>query len=185
VTSPLTPEQQQALSEARERADAFLGATKVAAFNGWTIGAFAALSILFGVFSLTSLLVGVGLAVVARNEWVGRRKIHGLDPAGLELLWRNQIGLMALIVAYCVWSMYRTVAFPDPEMAELTALLGEGTDELVRSLTLTVYGAVIVATGIFQGWNARYYHLRSARMRDYLGETPSWIVDLQRSVGTR
>ena len=181
TTAPLTGEQQQELRDARERADSFLGAAKVAAFNGWSVGFFAVVSILFGLFSLTSFLVGVGLAVVARNEFLGRRRLQSLDPSGLDLLWRNQVGFMALIGTYCVWSIYRTVAFPNPRMAELTQLLGEGADELVQSLTLILYAAVIVATAIFQGLNARYYFIRVARIQDYLRRTPEWVLDLQRS----
>jgi len=52
---------------------------------------------------------------------------------------------------------------------------------MVQQLTLIVYGAVIVATAIFQGLNARYYFIRVARMRDYLRDTPKWVIDLQRS----
>ena len=179
--SPLTPEQQEELREAKERAGSFLGAAKVAAFNGWTVGFFAVVSILSGLFSLTGFLMGVGLAVVARNEFVGRGRLRALDPSGLDLLWRNQFGFMTLIIVYCVWSMYRTVAAPDPQMAELTELFGEGTGDLVQSLTLTVYALVIVATGIFQGLNVRYYFVRVARIRDYVRDTPRWVLDLQRS----
>ncbi len=181
AASPLTPEQQQELSDAKERASSFLGAAKVAAFNGWTVGFFAVVSILFGLFSLTSFLVGVGLAFVARNEFVGRGRLRSLDPSGLELLWRNQLGFMALIVAYCVWSMYRAVALPNPEMTELMERLPDGTTELVQSLTVIVYAAVIVVTGIFQGLNARYYFVRVSRIRDYVRHTPQWVLDLQRS----
>lgn len=181
TASPLSAEQQQLLREAKERAAGFLGAARVAAFNAWSVGFFAGVSVLFGFFSLTSLLVGVGLAVVARNEFLGRRQLLALNPAGLERLWRNQVGFMALIIAYCAWSMVRTVAVPDPEMAELTQLLGEDTEALVQSLTLTVYGIVIVATAIFQGLNARYYYLRVARLHEYLDQTSPWVLDLQRS----
>ncbi len=176
--SPLSSEQQQQLRDARDRADSFLGAAKVAAFNGWTLGFFAAVSLLFGLFSPTSLVVGLGLAAVTRNEFMGRTRLLALDPEGPELLWRNQLGLMALIIAYAAWSMYRTVAFPDPEMARLTDLLGEGMDEWVRSLTLAAYGIVILVTAIFQGWNARYYFVRVQRLRDYVRITPPWILAL-------
>ncbi len=177
----LTPEMQQELRDAKERAASFLGAAKVAAFNGWSIGFFAVVSLLFGLFSLTSFLVGVGLAIVARNEFVGRRRLRSLDPSGLELLWRNQVGFLGLIVAYCLWSMYVTVAVPDPEMTQLTDLLGEGTEELIQSLTVIVYAAVIVATVIFQGLNARYYFVRVSMLRDYVRDTPQWVLDLQRA----
>ena len=181
AASPLTPEQQQELSTAKEGAASFMGAANVAGFNGWTIGFFAVVSILFGIFSLSGFVVGVGLAVVTRNEFVGRTRIRGLDLGGLELLWRNQVGFLALIIGYCFWSMYATVAFPDAQMTEVMDLLGEGMGEMVQQLTLIVYGAVIVATAIFQGLNARYYFIRVARMRDYLRDTPEWVIDLQRS----
>ena len=179
--SPLTPEQLQELRDARERAGSFLGAAKVATFNGWTVGFFAVVSILSGLFSLTGFLVGVGLAVVARNEFVGCGRLRALNPSGLELLWRNQFGFMALIIAYCVWSMYRTATAPDPLLAQFTELLGEGMEDLVQSLTLTLYAVVIVATGIFQGLNARYYFVRVSMIRDYVRDTPQWVIDLQRS----
>ena len=89
---------------------------------------------------------------------------------------------MALIAAYCAWSMYRTVAFPDPQIQELTGLLGEDTADLVRSLTVSSYAAVIIAACVFQGLNSRYYFVRIARLRAYLRDTPEWVVDLQRSV---
>jgi len=180
TASPLTSEQQDELRDATERAGSFLGAVKVAAFNGWTLGFFAVLSILFGFTSPTSLLVGLGLAVIARNEFVGRARIRAWDASGLELLWRNQIGLMALIIAYCLWSMYRSTAFADPEMTQLLELLGEDTGQLIRSLTFTVYVIVIGATVIFQGLNARYYFVRIERLRDHVRSTPEWIRDVQR-----
>jgi hypothetical protein len=61
-------------------------------------------------------------------------------------------------------------------------MLGEGMDELVRSLTLTLYATVIAVTVIVQGLNARYYHVRVARLREYLTETPQWVLDLQRTI---
>jgi hypothetical protein len=179
--SPLSAEQQEDLHAAKARAASFMGAAKVAAFNGWTIAFFAVVSILFGLTSLKGLAVGIGLAVVARNELVGRRRIRELDASGLELLWRNQVGLMLLIIAYCVWSMYQASGAPDPEMAQLTEMLGGGTGALVRTLTLTLYGVVIVATAIFQGLNAHYYFVRVARLREYVRLTPAWVLDVQRS----
>jgi len=180
--SPLSPEQHQELQDAKARAGSFLGAAKVATLNGWSVGFFAGVSILFGLTSLPGFLVGVGLAVVARNEFVGRKRLRSFDASGLDLLWRNQLGFMGVIVAYCVWSLYRTVALPDPAMAELTTLMGGDTGELIESLTITLYSSVIVATVIFQGLNARYYFVRIARLNDYLRDTPKWVLDLQRSV---
>ena len=180
--SPLTPEQQSALADARDRTATFSPAARIASFNAWSIGFFAVVSILCGSTSLTSLVVGIGLAVVARNEFVGGARVRALNPSGFELLWRNQVAFMALIIGYCFWSMYRAVATPDPQMAELTELLGDGTEELVQSLTLTVYAVVIAATLIFQGLNARYYYVRLARLKSFIKDTPPWVLDVQRSV---
>ncbi len=177
----LTPELQQELRDATERASSFLGAAKVAAFNVWTIGFFAGASILFGLFSRTSLLVGLGLALVARNEFVGRGRLRLLDPSGLELLWRNQLGFMALIVAYCVWSIYLAIAAPNPQIAQYTEVLGEDLEGLVQLMTVALYAVVMVASGIFQGLNTRYYFVRVSMIRDYVQDTPQWVLDLQRS----
>jgi hypothetical protein len=179
--SPLTPEHKEALEAARDRTQGFMGAAGIAGFNGWTFGIFAAVSILSGLTSIPVLLVGVGLAVVARNEIVGRRGILAFDPEAFELLWRNQVGLMVLIVAYCLWVMYNVGANPDPMLEELVAVMGEGWDELVQSLTLGVYVTVLFATVIFQGLNARYYYVRIERLRAYVAATPEWVVDIQRS----
>jgi len=180
--SPFTPEQRQELEEAKERAASFMGAARVASFNGWTFGVFAALSILSGLGSIPVLLVGVGLAVVARNEFQGRTRILAYDPGAFELLWKNQVALMAIIIAYCLWAMRHSQLVTDPSMQELNELVGEGFDELVQSIVTVAYVAVIAATVIFQGWNARYYHVRIARLKAYLAETPQWVVDVQRSV---
>ena len=64
-------------------------------------------------------------------------------------------------------------------MAELTELLGGDLDEVVRSLTLMMYTGVIAATAVFQGFNARYYFRRIEMIREYLSETPSWVLELQ------
>ena len=109
---PLTSDQRQALEQAAERAKTFTGAAKVAAFNGWSIGFFAAVTLLFDIFSLTALVLGVGMAVVARNEFKSRARTLTPNPPDPELLWRNQVRFMALIILYCRWSMYVTTARP-------------------------------------------------------------------------
>lgn len=179
--APLTPEQQGELDEARERARGFMKAARAATFNIWTIGAFAAITLLFGIFSLTALILGVGMAVVTWNEYRGRALLRRFDPAGPRLLGRNQLGLMALIVAYAVWSMIQTRAHPDPELAQMDQILGGDTSGLVAQLTMLVYVGVIAVTGVFQGLMARYYFARIPMVETYLRDTPEWVLDLQRA----
>lgn len=184
---PLSPEQQEELALANARAQKILAATKVATFNGWTIGAFAAItllvalfSLLFALFSLTALVIGVGMAIVARNEFHGRGLLRRFDAQGPQLLGRNQIGFMTLIIGYCVWSIYSALTNPIPQLEELEAVLGT-TGDLVTNLTVAVYAVVIVLTLLFQGLNARYYFARIKLVQGYLEQTPAWIVDLQRA----
>lgn len=177
----LTPEQRQALADAKERAKPLTGANRTATFNIWTIGAFAVLTILFGLFSLTALVLGVGMAVVTWNEYRGRALLRAFDPAGPRLLGRNQLGLMGLIIVYALWSMYQTTANPDPELAQMDQILGGDTAGLVAELTVYVYVGVIVLTGLFQGLLARYYFKRIAMVEAYVRDTPAWVVDMQRA----
>ena len=142
---------------------------------------FAAVTLPFAFGSLTALVLGVGMAVVARNEFKGRGMLRRIDPAGARLLGRNQVGFMALIIAYCLWSMYGAYAHPDLQIQQQLDLLGVSA-ATVRQMTIIVYIGVIVATLVFQGLNARYYFARVQRVEAYLRRTPDWIVELQRTV---
>jgi hypothetical protein len=176
--STLTPEQFATLRDARERAKGILAAAKVAAFNGWTIGIFACLTVLFGLTSPLLLTLGVGMGVVARNELRGRSLLRTFDPRGPRLLARNQLGFLALVVAYCAWSLVRTYTHPDPQWAELQEL-AEFEAGFIQDLVAAGYGAAILLTMLFVGLNARYYARRIPMLEKYLAETPPWVVELQ------
>lgn len=176
----LTPEQLSALEDARERAKGILSAAKVAAFNGWTIGIFAALTVLLGLTSPLLLALGAGMGVVARNEFRGRSLLRAFDAQGPRLLARNQFGFMALVVAYCTWSLLRTYTNPDPQWAQLQELAGLEAG-YIQGLAAWGYGAAILLTVLFTGLNARYYARRTAMLERYLEETPTWVVQVQRS----
>ncbi|GMV06831.1 MAG: hypothetical protein AMXMBFR53_31060 [Gemmatimonadota bacterium] len=176
----LSPEQVRALEEARGRASGILKASKVAAFNGWTVGIFAVLTLLFGLGSPVLLLLALGMGVVARNELRGRDLLRRFDPAGPLLLTKNQLGFMGLIVAYCAWSLFRTVANPDPQWAVLEELAGLEAS-YVQDLVVSGYLAAILLTVLLVGLNARYYHRRKAMLDEYLAATPDWVVELQRA----
>jgi hypothetical protein len=175
----LTPEQQAELAAANERAGKILKAARVATFNGWTIGLFGAISVLFGLGSLTAVVVGAGLLVVGWNELRGRNMLRRFEPAAPRLLGRNQVGLMALIVAYCLWSIHGTLNHPSESIRQLEAFLGgPGT---VTHLVAWGYAAVIVLSVLVQGLNARYYFARGEQLKSYVASTPGWIVELQRA----
>ena len=173
----LTPEQLQALADARERAKGIFAAAKVAAFNGWSLAVFAVLTILFGLTSPILLALGIGLGMLARNELRGRDALRALDPEAPTRLVRNQMGLMALAVAYCSWSLYRTRFRPERTWEELETLAGLNPG-YIQGLTSAGYAVAILATVLLVGLNARYYHRRKAMLAAYLDETPDWVVTL-------
>lgn len=177
--SPLSPEQRAALALATGRSKKILAAGKVATLNGWTLGVIGGVSILFGFFSLTGFIVGVFLVIIARNEFRGRALIRRLDPRGAMLLAKNQLGLIVIIIAYSLWSIYSAIANVSSETTQLLELAGFPSG-LVTDLTVMVYGVVIVLTVLVQGLNARYYFLRIQQLKDYVDQTPAWIVDMQR-----
>ncbi len=176
--SPLSEEEKGEFSRAVEQARSILKAERAATFNGWTIGFFATVTLLFSLSSPITALLGFGMAVVAWNEFRGRKMIRQWDARGPQLLGQNQLGLMVLVIAYCLWSMVRTPT-PISGLAELEEVLGP-VEDLARTLALFVYGSVIVLTAVFQGLMARYYFARVGMMEAYLEDTPRWIVDLQR-----
>ena len=184
---PLTADQQSELADAGRRARKATGAAKVAAFNGWCTAVFAGLCAPFAAFSLTALVLGLGLGVIAYNEFRGRRLIRAFDLRGPRLLGWNQVGLMALVVLYSVAQLHAGLTGPNPYAAQLSAepqlaeMLGP-IEDLQRLLVLAVYGTVVALTILFQGANAVYYFTRAKHIRNYLAQTPGWVVELQRHV---
>lgn len=176
----------QQLADANRRGRKIATAAAVAAFNGWTLGVFAALSTPFAIFSIKSLVVCVGLWAVTWNEFRGRRMLRRFDPRGPRVLGWGQLGLMALLTLYSAWQIY-TAMTGQGEYAEvirrqpeLASQLGS-IDRLYTTLTVFIYGGLIGCTMLFQGLNSAYYFTRTGPLRAYLQQTPPWVVQLQRS----
>jgi hypothetical protein len=186
---PLDDSHHRALAAATEREEPIRRAARVATFNAWTTSILAALSAPFAPFSVSGMLVFAGLTLVAWNEFRGRRRLLEHDPAGATILGWNQAGLLALIVAYCLWSLYSNLWGSGSIEAELKAnpQLGaaigsvQGFDAVYRTIVIVLYGSVIVLSVIFQGANALYYFSRRKYVETYVRETPAWVVDLKRA----
>jgi len=184
---PLTDEHYQALRDAKVRRKKIDRAVSVASFNGWSTGVFAALSAPFALFSFSGFLVCLGLGVVAYHEFKGRAMLLAFDLRGPRVLGYNQIGFGALLVAYCLWSLYEALAGPNPYAQYIEAdpamanMLG-GIGDLYTFGAVIVYGSVIVLTVPYQAFMAWYYFSRSKHLRDYLSQTPGWIAQAQRAV---
>jgi hypothetical protein len=178
---PLSGEQKQQLAEARERARELLRPGRSAARSAAVSAVLAGLSLLIGLVSLTSLVVGAGLAVVAVNEWRGARLLRAFDPRGPRLLAFNQLWLMALLVGYGAWGLYTGLTGPGPYDAypELASMLPSRSE--LHRITWVLYGGLIVLALLIQGRKARNSFAHEARLRDYVDATPAWIVELQRT----
>jgi hypothetical protein len=186
---PLSDSHHRELALAAQRSRSIQSAARVANFNAWTTAILAALSAPFALFSLAGIVVFVGLAVVAWNEFRGRRRMLDYDPAGASILGWNQVGLLALISVYCLWAIYSNLWGSgsiesqwraNPQLGAAFGSLG-GMSELVKPIILAFYGTVIALTAIFQGGNALYYFTRRKYLETYVRETPAWVIDLQRA----
>ncbi|MBC8108232.1 MAG: hypothetical protein H7Z14_16720 [Anaerolineae bacterium] len=185
-TSGLAPQQVTELIAARDRAAKIRRAGGVAKFDAWMIAIFAALTGVTGLFSIPSLLLAAGMGFVAWREFRGVEALRRLDRSAPKSLAINQLCLAAILIAYALWQViqtatssgeYTAMAGGDPQ---LTQMLGP-IDDLVKTLTLSVYGLIILIAIFVQGGTALYYFTRQRYLREYLEQTPSWVVDLQRS----
>jgi hypothetical protein len=186
-SDPLSAEHRRELAAARDRAKTIRKAARVAAFNGWTTAIIAAFSAPFALFSPIGLALTAGIAFVAFNEFRGRKRLLNFDPRGATLLGWNQLGLLAMIVAYCVWSLYANfneasrVSAELQGYADLDAALGTsgGFEGLFKQIVIIFYGSVIGLSVLFQGGAALYYFTRRRHIEDFIAETPAWVRDVQ------
>ncbi len=184
IEGTVSAAQRDQLVRANEHARKILGAGRVATFNGWNLAVAGIVTLLLGGFGVTSLVLGLGLCLLAWNELRGRDLLRRFDRRAPSVLGRNQLTVMFLLVSYCTWTMFDTWAHPSADLVQIQEMLGISGD-LVTELTLRTYGAIILVSMLFQGLNARYYFARTALLDSYLDDTPAWIVDLQRIAPTR
>jgi hypothetical protein len=189
VGSPLTAAERGELVRAHGRAGAVRKAAAVATFNGWATALVAALSAPFAIFSTVGLITTIVLVVVAVIEFCGRKRLLRFDPAGATLLGWNQLGLLAMITAYCLWSLYSdlygasSIRAELQSFSELNSALGSvgSVDTLVRQVAVMFYGLIIALSALFQGLTAVYYFRRRKYVTAYLDETPAWVRELRRA----
>jgi hypothetical protein len=182
---PLSADNLTQLDIAKKRAKKIRRAAKVAVFGGWSTGIFAALSLIFGIFSMTSLLLGIAFSIVTFNEFVGARMLRRLDRRAPMRLCLNQVFFCSVLIAYSVWSIYRTLNNPNPltsQLAESGAMMDAlgPIAEMETTLMLVIYGAIIPLSLIFQGGTAWYHFTRRKHLLAYIQKTPAWIVELQK-----
>jgi len=182
--NPISDEQQKEFAEAGKKLAKILRAGKIASVTGWTLVVFGVLSALLGLFSLPGMVVAGALLALGWNELRGRALLMGLDPEGARVLGWNQLAIIGLVVAYCLWQIYTSLVHPNPQLVELEELVGIER-ELVAQLTIIVYTTVMVITAVAQGLLSRWYFAREKQVKSYLEETPAWIVTLQKFASSK
>jgi Flp pilus assembly pilin Flp len=182
---PLTPEQLQQLTTARQGARRIGRAISFAQFSGWTLAIFAVLSFVCGLSSITSMAMGAAMGVIAGIELAGGRRLRRMDPSAAKMLGRNQVAFAVLLVAYG-WVMHGWVKqqltglSPDTLSALKEAGMEKTAQDMTQMVTLVVYGclAAVVAGALL---TAAYYFSREKHLRAYVQQTPQWILQMQRA----
>ncbi len=185
----ISPEQLHAIAIARRRGRKISRAAGVAAFSGWTLAFFGAVSLLSGLFSLPAFLLGLGLCAVAFVELRGAKGLRAIDLAAPRRLALNQLGLVVVVTAYAGWNIVQALVGPGPYDVHLAAggPIAETLapiDRLTRLLTVSFYAALIGGSVIAQGCASVYYFSRRGHMRAYLQSTPKWVVETLRTAST-
>jgi hypothetical protein len=185
----LTPEHVLQYQAAEVAAGKIRRAVRVARFDGWTIAIFAALTSLCGLTDPATIAIAAAMGAIAFVELRAAGRLLAFDERATKTLALNQLALGTLLAAYAVWRLITVnrggavsalVGQIDPQIVQM---LGSDLDDLVRQLSLLVYGTLIGVAVFGQGGMALYYATRGKLVRRYVAETPLWIVQIQRAQG--
>jgi len=182
------PENFQQLVAASYAMRKIRSAIRVATFDGSTIAIFATLSLLMDYKDPITVLLCLGLGVVAFVELRCARRLARLVPGTTRIMALNQLALAGLLILYAgsqIWlTMRRTTLGPgviSPETADALQQLGMDAAPLVKLIFTFVYGTLIFVAIFGQGGLALYYYLRGKYVEAYIAKTPAWIIRLQRA----
>ena len=172
--------------------------------NGWSVAIFAVLSFLISLFTGGLLGLGMGLFIIVGGvmEILGYRKLRRRDPDGMTLLVRSQLVVLG---AVWVWAVPSLLSFDAgylqdqviPNMREILAASGMNLDSvlgqvglstnqivpLVRLFFVVLYGSIMLATLLYQGGMALYYHHRIAAVEEALRAPPPVPISVSPPVG--
>lgn len=151
---------------------------KISRLNGWSVAWFAGfctlITLLFG--DVTGIVVGALVTASGLWEVRGNRLLARGRADGMRWLVRAQLFLLAVILIYAsirVVSLGHelTPANLSPDMRSLLNQAGLEPNEvlpLVRKIMWSFYGAVMLATCLYQGGLALYYHRRTGLVEQAL-----------------
>lgn len=158
----------------------------VANFDGWSVGVFGALTLLFGMFSIVGWVLGGGMLAVAWVELSTVGRIKRFESRAARRLGWNQLALASLLLGYAGWSLYGAMFGPDPLASTIaaapeTAEMLAPYSSMARTISAAVYVCLALVAIFAQGGTALYYFTREKHIRAYREQTPGWIVQMQQS----
>lgn len=180
--NPLSSEHLQALELAQQRGRKIRRAVKVALFDAWSTAVIAGGAVLFSIFDPSSLIIGIGLALIAWNEFKGAGQLKQLKSGAPRRLMLNQIALGVMIILYSIWSIHHTLTAPSAYAAyngQVGEML-EPVENLGKLIACCVYFSLMFFALFVQGGTAWFFASRKRHIRNYLAQTPQWILQIQR-----
>jgi len=160
-------------------------AATVASLSGWSCAILGGITAIFGVFSATSLVLGLGLMAAGIIELRGSAALRRFDLSAPRRLGFNQIALGAMLIAYAGWNIHAALTGPNPydeylrAGSEISQTL-QPLANLQRVVTVAFYVAVMAGSLAAQGAMAAYYFTRRSHVAAYLKSTPDWAVETLR-----
>ena len=156
--------------------------------DGWGVACAAVLTLLFGITTVSAVVIAVALAVVAFVELRMAGRLRRFDAKAPRVLGLNQLALGSLLVAYALFRIYQethgagefaAIAASDPDVAQAL----KPFEHLTRLVAVSMYSGLIAVAVIAQGGLALYYFTRARLVRAYLEQTPPWVVAVQQAGG--
>lgn len=185
-TSPLSSSHVDMIREAVVRSRKVRRCSTVAVASGWTLLIFAIPALAFGVFSITSAVLGLMLAIVGVLELKGAGGLRRLDARAPRKLVMNQVLLGVTLTAYGAWGIYTNLTQTNPlsmslvSSAEVEQMVGN-LEQAWKFGVIGFYGLFIGLSLLATGATAAYYNSCKRHLRSHLTTTPQWVVDVQRA----
>jgi hypothetical protein len=161
-------------------------AISVARADGWGVGVFGAMTLIFGITSISGVILGAALCAVAFIELWSAGRLRRLEWKASRVLGFNQLALAGTLIVYASWRIYHemngtgdyaAIAASDPQLGQMLAPV----EDLTRLITLAIYGGMIAVAVFAQGGLALYYFTREKYVRDYVAQTPEWVLAVQKA----
>lgn len=161
--------------------------------NGWSVAIFAVLSFFISLFTGGVLGLGMGVFIIVGGvmEIMGYRRLRRRDRDGMKLLVNSQLVVLGAVWA---WALPSLLSFDAgylreqviPNVRQTLAAGGMNLDSflgqaglsvnqivpLVHLFFVVLYGSIMLATLIYQGGMAWYYHRQRAAVETALKALP-------------